>query len=657
MINYPYPDLFYGEAVQKDLLMTDGTVTVVGTEYTVSDDTITITNSILDEESFELHQAINPELQLYWGSYQSSEISFVIHYTGSTLKGKILKVYIIPNHDASKMLQIGVFKVNEDSRIDDEGRRNITAYDALYDIINTEVHDWYNTVFPSTESTSTLENLRHSFFAYFGITEEVATLFNDDLVLSATRKNQQLSGADVLRWICEINGVFGTITNEGKFRYITLESSIKSLAAIDDPSVIEIPISAVIGSSYADYESKSLTGLSIATSKGYVSTRWTSPGGDGMYVISGNGLIDDYDNDAISSFIVAFPSQFAGRGYQPATINAVGNPLLEVGDPIKIPLKNGGYIVTYILERNLHGIQALRDTYTANGVEVWQQELNSISYRADNGGSGGSGGGGGGGGGSIEVEAEFAEIIRNIGFRLLDEPSNVSVEYDPIYEEIRLLWTDPDDITTSEPVTATWAGTVVVRGDSDNIPLHRWDGELITDSTTKDEYSVNELVDNDPNLIIPHTYAYGIFPYDSRGWYRFTKIVQINTYPLPRPEIDSLSVSGNSITAVISIPDQYQWSSILLVYKKNSEPQDSSDGTSVVITQPGSETVLNLSFLTTYYFKLFSTEQTSGREFASEEKHATTAKSTLPSLQEVIRITKSGTELFDVEETVTITKL
>ena len=657
MINYPYPDLFYGEAVQKDLLMTDGTVTVVGTVYTVSDDTITITNSILDEESFDLHQAINPELQLYWGSYQSSEISFVIHYTGSTLKGKVLKVYIIPNHDASKMLQIGVFKVNEDTKIDDEGRRNITAYDALYDIINTEVHDWYNTVFPSTESTSTLENLRHSFFAYFGITEEVATLFNDDLVLSATRKNQQLSGADVLRWICEINGVFGTITNEGKFRYITLESSIKSLVAIDDPSVIEIPISAVIESSYADYESKSLTGLSIATSKGYASTRWISPGGDGMYVISGNGLIDDYDNDAISSFIIAFPSQFAGRGYQPATINAVGNPLLEVGDPIKVPLKNGGYIVTYILERNLHGIQALRDTYTANGVEVWQQELNSISYRADNGGSGGSGGGGGGGGGSIEVEAEFAEIIRNIGFRLLDEPSNVSVEYDPIYEEVRLLWTDPDDITTSEPVTATWAGTVVVRGDTDNIPLHRWDGELITDSTTKDEYSVNELVDNDPNLIIPHTYAYGIFPYDSRGWYRFTKVVQISTYPLPRPEIDSLSVSGNSITAVISIPSAYQWSSILLVYKKNSEPQDSSDGTSVVITQPGAETILNLSFLTTYYFKIFSTEQTSGREFASEAKYATTGKSTLPSMQEVIRITKSGGEYFNVEEVVTISQV
>ena len=656
MIDYAYPEIWYSSTTHKTYLMTDGTVTVSGTSYSISDETITIDNSILDSESVDLKQAINPELQLYFGSSQSATLSFVIRYTGSTLKGKVLKVYIIPNHDASKILQIGVFKVDEDRKINDEGKRNITAHDALYDIINADVYDWYNNdIFPSTESTCTVEELRNSFFEYFGITEEETELINDDLVLTATRKNEQINGALVLKWICELNGVFGMITNEGKFRYVELLDAIEGRAALDDPDIVDIPYESIVETSYEDYKSKALTGLSILTSKGNGTTRWLSPGGDGVYVIVGNGLIDDYDNEAIRDFIITLSGKFGSRGYQPATVRCIGNPLLEVGDAIKVPLKNGGYIVTYILERNLHGIQALRDTYNASGTEVWQREMNSISYKADSSGGGGSGGGGGGG--SIKVEAEFAEIIRNIGFRLLDEPSNVSVEYDPIYEEIRFKWTDPDDISTNEPTTATWAGTVVVRGDSDNIPLHRWGGTLITDSTTRDEYSVNELVDNDPNLIIPHTYAYGIFPYDTRGWYRFTKVVQINTYPLPRPEIDSLTVSGNSITAVITIPTAYQWSSILLVYKKNSEPQDSSDGTSVVITQPGAETILNLSFLTTYYFKIFSTEQTSGREFASEEKHATTGKSTLPSMQEVIRITKSGTEPFDIEEVVTVTQV
>lgn len=397
MIDYAYPEIWYSSTTHKTYLMTDGTVTVSGTSYSISNETITIDNSILDSESVDLKQAINPELQLYFGSSQSATLSFVIRYTGSTLKGKVLKVYIIPNHDASKILQIGVFKVDEDRKIDDEGKRNITAHDALYDIINADVYDWYNNdIFPSTESTCTVEELRNSFFEYFGITEEETELINDDLVLTATRKNEQISGALVLKWICELNGVFGMITNEGKFRYIELLDAIEGRAALDDPDVIDIPFESIVETSYEDYKFKALTGLSIVTSKGNGTTRWLSPGGDGMYVIVGNGLIDDYDNDAIGDFIITLSGKFGSRGYQPATVKAIGNPLLEVGDAIKVPLKNGGYIVTYILERNLHGIQALRDTYNASGTEVWQQEMNSISYKAESG----SGGGGGSGGGS-----------------------------------------------------------------------------------------------------------------------------------------------------------------------------------------------------------------------------------------------------------------
>lgn len=401
MIDYAYPEIWYSSTTHKTFLMTDGTVTVSGTSYSISDETITIDNSILDSESVDLKQAINPELQLYFGSSQSATLSFVIRYTGSTLKGKVLKVYIIPNHDASKILQIGVFKVDEDRKIDDEGKRNITAHDSLYDIINVDVYDWYNNdIFPSTESTCTVEELRNSFFEYFDITEEETELINDDLVLTATRKNEQISGALVLKWICELNGVFGVITNEGKLRYVELLDAIEGRAALDDPDVIDIPFESIVETSYEDYKSKALTGLSIVTSKGNGTTRWLSPGGDGIYVIAGNGLIDDYDHDAIGDFIITLSGKFGSRGYQPATVKAIGNPLIEVGDAIKVPLKNGGYIVTYVLERNLHGIQALRDTYNANGVEVWQQDLNSISYRA---GSGGSGGGSGGGGSPLGI--------------------------------------------------------------------------------------------------------------------------------------------------------------------------------------------------------------------------------------------------------------
>lgn len=135
---------------------------------------------------------------------------------------------------------------------------------------------------------------------------------------------------------------------------------------------------------------------------------------------------------------------------------------------------------------------------------------------------------------SVGQDEDFVEIIRNIGFRLLDEPSDVTAEYDDINNEVSLTWTDPDDIDTNEPVPATWVGTVVVRKEG-SAPLHRWDGTEIEDSTTRDEYSVNALVDN--TVEVDKNYYYGIFPYhvavdnvsNPIKHYRYTKVVTVTT--------------------------------------------------------------------------------------------------------------------------------
>lgn len=146
-------------------------------------------------------------------------------------------------------------------------------------------------------------------------------------------------------------------------------------------------------------------------------------------------------------------------------------------------------------------------------------------------GSAGGGSGSGSGGGSA---FDFVETIRNIGLRLLDEPSNISAYYNARTGEVELKWTDPADITTLEPVPCEWAGTIVVRK-KDSAPIHKWDGVLITDSTTRDQYANAALVDGN---IAPHrTYFYGIFPYhvalddldNPIKHYRYTKAVKIET--------------------------------------------------------------------------------------------------------------------------------
>ena len=227
-----------------------------------------------------------------------------------------------------------------------------------------------------------------------------------------------------------------------------------------------------------------------------------------------------------------------------------------------------------------------------------------------------SGGSGSGGSGNAGSAFDFVETIRNIGFRLLDEPSAVSVEYDEINNRVEIKWTDPADIATNEPAPAEWAGTVVVRK-SGSAPLHKWDGTIITDSTTRDEYSVNALIDNNVNN--DATYYYGIFPYDTNNFYRYTKVESLQLGSIPAPYIAGLSLENRTNVIVdYSINAHYTWDYITLVYKKGSAPTTKTDGTAVsLLASDTSVTISGLENESTYYFKIFAQVQGASEELES----------------------------------------
>lgn len=203
----------------------------------------------------------------------------------------------------------------------------------------------------------------------------------------------------------------------------------------------------------------------------------------------------------------------------------------------------------------------------------------------------------------------FPELIRNIGFRLLDEPTNVQAVYDSENNAIKLKWTDPLDIVTSEPCQAEWAGTVVVRSDNGE-PLHRWDGTLIKDSTTRNEHSSNWLVDNTVEKGI--VYYYAIMPYDTKGDYRYTKVVQIQAGgDIANPVITSLEMNNSQVDVTYTIPSAI-YNYIKLVYKKGSIPTSYTDGTAIDITQASTEQEISgIVDGDTYYFVIFTDKSTS----------------------------------------------
>ena len=554
MINYADPTLFVTEGTTKSLLITDGTVSVSGTSYTVTGATVKFENTDIESESFELTQSINTDGQIHFGSCEAAEVRFNVrkNYDASNSVGKKIKVYLIPNNDASKMLQLGVFKIFEDKQSQDHEQHSITAYDAMYDIINADVLEWYNTQLPDYETTKTIAELRASFLTLFEVTAESVTLVNDSVVIHRTLEVDALSGAEIIKAICEINGVFGYITNEGKFRFKTLAQT-----AGEDYD-LELTLSQVKEYNYTDYWSRAILELVIingSEAEGKVYDR-KSPSASindsyNKYIIAYNSLISDYSGADLKAIGDAVRNNYYFRYYKPCTIEAIGNPLIEPGDCIHLTTRDNTSISTYVFERKLKGIQDLRDTYTANGDEYLSYNLNNNAFQ------------------NKEIEGklnqaamfmensgeDFVETIRNIGYRLLDEPSNVSVSFNPRALKVELNWTDPDDIATLEPVPCTWVGTVVVRK-MNQPPKNRWDGDLLVNSTTKNAYSNTALEDTN---VIPHrTYYYGIFPYH-KGLddlsnpiyhYRFTKVAQITTGDAETIEV-LLKTSDEVVSAAI----------------------------------------------------------------------------------------------------------
>ena len=158
--------------------------------------------------------------------------------------------------------------------------------------------------------------------------------------------------------------------------------------------------------------------------------------------------------------------------------------------------------------------------------------------------------------GSINVRATYADRIHdtNNNFYIYQFPGIWTAGSYPdlgpvtinVKPHVELKWTDPDNIGEWAPVPCSWEGTIVVRK-LNAPPLNRWDGTVVVDSTTKDQYKTTAFVDD--TIQLNRTYYYGIFPYytaiqDAQHpikYYRFTKVIRVSTgKTIDAPEIISI---------------------------------------------------------------------------------------------------------------------
>lgn len=382
MINSNLKEKYWDSGTDKQMV-----ISIVGTNQKID-------NSMLEVGTFALEESLCSESELKFGSCEANSVKFTARNTAGSINGRTISILETVDADGENPMPYGIFKVASDVPTADRTKRQITAYDAMYDIINADVKAWYAGLsFPMT-----LKAFRDSFFAYLGIEQAVATLPNDSMTVnktlvatqtddsSAVTEESAISGKTVVTAICEINGCFGNINRNGKFEYVFLKEITSALYPAEDlfPADNVFPSDAntesmtghYITFDYEDFKSKAITQLEIKTSEDNAGAIVGTAGNN--YSITGNFLVSDKTGAELEQIANNLLPVMKQAAYTPIkSCTCVGNPCLTLGEPIRFNTTRE-IVETYLLQRTLTGVQSKRDSISAQGTQTHSAKVNSI---------------------------------------------------------------------------------------------------------------------------------------------------------------------------------------------------------------------------------------------------------------------------------------
>ena len=372
MIDYELQKLFNDDSVNKKMYIKYPSGTITNTEF--------------HEEEFTLTETLSTENELVFGSCEASSVSFTISNVFNGLDNAWLDIDVVLDHNEDKAFKIGKYKVYSNVPTADRVRREILAYDAMYDVINADVAEWYNTILPNADISVTLREFRSSFFDYFGIEQVDITLPNDDMVVKKTVQTDKLSGKDVVTAICEVNGCFGHINRDGKMDYVFLKERIDAIYPSDDlfPAEDLYPsgnnyetfnTGNYYGCQYEDYVVKKIDALEIREQENSLGI--SVGNGNNRYIINGNMLLLGKTEEELTVIAQKIFDVIKHIEYRPFEATMRANLCRELGDLVRFNTKYDIFY-SYILERRVTGIQNLIDTMSANGEEYRTAQVNNL---------------------------------------------------------------------------------------------------------------------------------------------------------------------------------------------------------------------------------------------------------------------------------------
>ena len=337
-------------------------------EFTISfpnlNPAITLTNSDLVEDTFELTERVNSGESIEFVGCLSSVLSFTTKTLKADVKGQYVTVSVKCNNTEAIPLFHGY--VDDVEQKPHQPDKVIIAYDILYKLNDTDVAVWYNNLsFPIT-----IKDFRDSLFEELNLTQVSTSLTTDNIQIVKQYNPAELKALDVIKSICQFNCVFGRINRGGNFEYMS----------VPDPTTVKQQIDYYKEATYQEYYVKPVDKLTIRNTG---SDDIIYGGGENNYVIVDNFFAKGLEDETLTSLAESLYTLVSGFNYQPFNADVNALPYMECLDVVSLPVQDLDTQVVsqlpyIILERTIKGIQVFRDNLVAEGDEyqhVFESDL------------------------------------------------------------------------------------------------------------------------------------------------------------------------------------------------------------------------------------------------------------------------------------------
>lgn len=403
-----------------------------------------IENDRIDSESLIITESLSESEDLEFGSCESTVMEIVVADVIEDLTEKEFELTVeIGNYE----MPLGIFTVKSFVRQADRRKRKIVAYDRMR-WFDTDISAWFNElVFPMS-----LRAFRYSLCDYIGVLQEEIELPLDSIQIQKTIEPQEMSGLDVLKAICQINGRFGHIDKTGRLKYIGLQQTglYPSEELFPDESLfpaetgvngsdLEI-VSIFKNLTYEDYVVEGIDGLSVRQQEGDIGANVGI--GENPYAIEGNFIVYGKSPSELLTIAETVLPQIEGRTYKPANLECSAMPWIEVGDAIRAITKDD-LVETFVMKRITRGCQAMMDTIIASGSQK-REEVFGINKQI------------------IQLEGKSAIIIKNVeevSVRVTDlknqEEAHFKITSDAINAEVTRATQEEEKLSGRITVNAT----------------------------------------------------------------------------------------------------------------------------------------------------------------------------------------------------------